>query len=207
MDLSREAALIEAVLLLENEPMEPRRLAAAVGLDAEAIGSAVEELRVALEAGGHGLEIVEIGGGYSLAPRHTLWDSLRERYGKSAENRLSRAALETLAIVAYSQPITRAEIESIRGVQADGMIRLLLARGLIHEVGRKDAPGRPGQYGTTKEFLKAFRLGSIADLPKLDGLERERFEPEERTEENPEPGEDGTADSARTSQAPGGSTR
>jgi len=182
MSLSREAGLVEAVLLLESEPLELRRLAAAAGLEPERAEAAVNELREALAEGGHGLEIVEIGGGYSFAPHRDLWESLRGRYGKSAENRLSRAALETLAIVAYSQPITRAEIESIRGVQADGMIRLLLARSFIREVGRKDAVGRPVQYGTTKEFLKAFRLASIADLPKLDGLERERFEQEERDE-------------------------
>ena len=182
MELSKEAALVEAVLLLESEPLELRRLATAAGLETEAAAAAVAELRSALEAGAHGLEIVEIGGGFSFAPRKDLWDDLRGRYGKSAENRLSRAALETLAIIAYSQPITRAEVESIRGVQADGMIRLLVSRSFIREVGRKEAVGRPVQYGTTKEFLKAFRLSSIADLPKLDGLERERFEQEEQEE-------------------------
>jgi segregation and condensation protein B len=182
MSLSREAALMEAVLLLESEPLELRKLAAAAGLEPARAEAAVTELREALAEAGHGLEIVEIGGGYSFAPHRDLWESLRGRYGKSAENRLSRAALETLAIIAYSQPITRAEIESIRGVQADGMIRLLVSRSFIREVGRKEAVGRPVQYGTTKEFLKAFRLASIADLPKLDGLERERFEQEERDE-------------------------
>jgi segregation and condensation protein B len=87
--------------------------------------------------------------------------------------------METLSIIAYSQPITRQEIESIRGVSADGMIKLLLARNMIKEVGKKEAPGRPVQYGTTKEFLKLFRLASIADLPKMDELDQERFEPEE----------------------------
>jgi len=84
--------------------------------------------------------------------------------------------METLSIVAYSQPITRAEIESIRGVSSDNMIRLLVSRNLVQEVGRKDAPGRPVQYGTTQDFLKVFRLSSIADLPKLDELDTERFE-------------------------------
>jgi segregation and condensation protein B len=199
MSLSRAAALVEAVLLLESEPLELRRLAVAADLEPEAAAAAVDELRAALAEAGHGLEIVEIGGGYSFAPHRDLWEGLRGRYGRSAENRLSRAALETLAIIAYSQPITRAEIESIRGVQADGMIRLLVSRSFIREVGRKDAVGRPVQFGTTKEFLKAFRLTSIADLPKLDGLERERFEQEERDErsddEAPEeaPGPEGTA--------------
>ncbi len=178
MELSRNAAIVEAILLLESEPVEPKMLAAAAGLAQEAVAEAIDELRQALEADRHGLEIAEIGGGYTFAPRKDLWESLRERYGKSNENRLSKAAIETLAIIAYSQPITRAEIESIRGVSADGMIKLLLSRSFIREVGKKDAPGKPVQYGTTKEFLKAFRLATIADLPKLDGLERERFEQE-----------------------------
>ena len=84
--------------------------------------------------------------------------------------------METLSIIAYSQPITRGEIEAIRGVSADNMIRLLAERNLIKEVGKKDIPGKPSQYGTTKDFLKFFRLNSIADLPKLDETESERFE-------------------------------
>lgn len=179
MELTKEAALIEAVLLLENDPVELRKLVTITGLSQEAVEAGISTLRAALEADGHGIEIVEIGGGLSFAPTKALWEQLRERYGKSAENRLSKAALETLAIIAYSQPITRAEIESIRGVSADGMIKLLSSRDFIREVGKKDIPGKPVQYGTTREFLKAFRLSTIADLPKLDGLERERFEPEQ----------------------------
>ena len=84
--------------------------------------------------------------------------------------------METLSIIAYSQPITRAEIEAIRGVSADNMVRLLMERNLIRETDKKDVPGKPIQYGTTKECLKFFRLNSIADLPKLDETESERFE-------------------------------
>jgi segregation and condensation protein B len=182
MELSKEAAVIEAILLLENEPVEARKLAVISGLSVEAVQEAVEMLRQALESDRHGLEIVEIGGGFTFAPRKDMWERLRERYGKSAENRLSKAAIETLAIIAYSQPITRAEIESIRGVSADGMIKLLMSRSFIREVGKKDVAGKPVQFGTTKEFLKAFRLATIADLPKLDGLERERFEQDQESE-------------------------
>jgi segregation and condensation protein B len=110
-----------------------------------------------------------------FAPKRQLWESLKGRYGKRNDNRLSRAALETLSIIAYSQPVTRGEIENLRGVSADNMIRLLLARNLIREAGKKEAPGKPLQYGTTKEFLKLFRLSSIADLPKLEEEDRERF--------------------------------
>ena len=84
--------------------------------------------------------------------------------------------METLAIIAYSQPVTKAEIRDYRGVSPDNMILLLAEKGLIREVGKKDVPGKPIQYGTTKEFLKVFRLNSIADLPKLSDRDRDRFE-------------------------------
>jgi Predicted transcriptional regulator containing the HTH domain len=96
--------------------------------------------------------------------------------------KLSRAAMETLAIIAYSQPITRAEIEAIRGVNVDAMIRLLVAKNLITELGKRDAPGKPMQYGTTNEFLKYFKLDSIEDLPKLDEIENARFSKPETPE-------------------------
>jgi segregation and condensation protein B len=101
---------------------------------------------------------------------------LRHHYGKKVDDKMSRAALETLSIVAYSQPVTRAEIDGIRGVNSSSTLKLLSERGLVREFGRKDGPGRPVQYATTKEFLQFFGLLSIADLPKLDEAERERFE-------------------------------
>ena len=117
-----------------------------------------------------------ITGGWTLVPKTEYWEQLKERYGEKNSGKLSKSAIETLSIIAYSQPVTRGEIESIRGVSADNMIRLLIERNLIKEVGRKDVPGRPIQFGTTKEFLKFFHLNSIADLPKLDENEEERFE-------------------------------
>jgi segregation and condensation protein B len=111
-----------------------------------------------------------------ISPKREYWENLKDSYGRKNETRFSKAALETLSIIAYSQPVTRSEVEAIRGVQADNMIHLLLEKELIREVGKKDAPGKPLQYGTTREFLKFFRLGSIADLPKLNENEAERFE-------------------------------
>ena len=122
------------------------------------------------------MELLHISGGWMICPKKDLWESLKDRYGKKTEGRLSRAAMETLSIIAYSQPITRAEIEAIRGASPDNMIRLLMDRDLIKEVGKKDVPGKPVQFGTTKEFLRLFRLNSIADLPKLDEPESGRFE-------------------------------
>jgi segregation and condensation protein B len=179
MELERVAALVEAVLFLENEPLELAALERITALGREELERALEFLAEEYRRESHGVELTQIGGGYALAPKAALWGELRTRYGRRNENRLSRAALETLSIIAYSQPITRAEIENVRGVSADGMIRLLLSRNIIKEVGKKDAPGRPVQYGTTKEFLKLFRLASIADLPKMDELDQERFERDE----------------------------
>ena len=175
MKLEHEAGLVEAVLFLESEPLELNLLAKATELSKEVVIEALAQLREEYSRPEHGLEIAEIAGGYAFVPKAELWVKLRERYGKKNEHRLSRAALETLAIVAYSQPITRGEIENIRGVQADTMIRQLIARNLIREVGKKDAPGKPTQYGTTKDFLKIFHLSSIADLPKLGEIDQERF--------------------------------
>lgn len=179
MQLEKELALVETVLFLESEPMDEAALSRATGLAPDIVALALEALREEYAPAVHGLEPVQSGGGWILAPKVELWEVLKERYGKKADSRLSRAALETLSIIAYSQPITRAEVESLRGVSADGMVRFLLEKGFIKEVGKKEAPGRPVQYGTTKDFLKYFRLGSIADLPKLDELDRERFEDED----------------------------
>jgi segregation and condensation protein B len=173
--LDKEAALVETVLFLESEPLDENVLSRITGLARDVVERALDFLVEECAASSRGLEPVRAGGGWILSPKAELWESLKDRYGKKNENRLSRAALETLSIVAYSQPVTRTEVEAIRGVSADGMVRFLLERDLIKEVGKKEAPGRPVQYGTTKEFLKYFRLSSIADLPRLDELERDRF--------------------------------
>lgn len=176
LNLDHEAALIETILFLESEPVDNAALSRISGLAKDVVEAAIEHLRDTLNAPAHGLELAEMGGGWMLAPKRELWEILKERYGRKNEQKLSRAALETLSIIAYSQPVTRAEVEAIRGVAADTMIRLLLDKQFIKEVGKKDAPGKPIQYGTTREFLKFFRLGSIADLPKLNETERDRFE-------------------------------
>ena len=176
MELDRETAIIEAILFLETEPASLADLVRISTLSKDVVMDAVALLEEKYTSPGHGLEIVEIGGGFLLSPKAELWDYLKERYGKKNEGRLSKAAVETLSIIAYSQPITKGEIESIRGVSAEGMLKLLLSKKLVRPVGKKEAPGRPVQYGTTKDFLKMFRLNSIADLPKLDDANRERFE-------------------------------
>ena len=174
--LEKETALIEAILYLENDPVDEPALARISGLAKEVVEASLDALKERYAQPDSGVELSKIGGGFLIAPKKEYWEILKERYGKKNEAKLSKAAMETLSIIAYSQPITRGEIEAIRGVSADNMMRLLLDRELIREVGKKDVPGKPVQYGTTKEFLKFFRLESIADLPKLDESESERFE-------------------------------
>jgi segregation and condensation protein B len=174
--VEKETALIEAILYLEADPVEEARLVHRSGLSRDVVRAALEALDARYAQADSGVELSRIGGGVMIAPKKDYWEILREHYGKRNEKFLSRAALETLSIVAYSQPITRAEIEAIRGVQADTMIRLLVERNLIHEVGKKDIPGKPTQFGTTREFLTLFRLESIADLPRLGESEVDRFE-------------------------------
>jgi segregation and condensation protein B len=174
--LDKEAALIEAILYLEAEPLDEAALARISGLSPEVVEQALGNLAERYTQSASGIELSRIGGGITLSPKREYWENLRERYGKRNESRLSRAAMETLSIIAYRQPITRGEIRGFRGVDPDNMIRLLAERQLIKEVGKKDVPGQPVQYGTTREFLQLFRLNSIADLPQLSEREIDRFE-------------------------------
>lgn len=176
VNLDKEAALVEAVLFLESEPMAVDAIAQATELSKDVVDECIETLAEKYRAENSGIELSMITGGWTLTPKRDVWDALKERYGNRNAGKLSRSAVETLSIIAYKQPITRAEIEAIRGVPPDNMIRTLMERQLIREVGKKDAPGRPSQFGTTKEFLKFFGLNSIAELPQLDEKERERFE-------------------------------
>lgn len=176
MQMHKEAALVEAVLFMESEPIDTLKIAKISQLSPEVVEKALEQLQDKYLADNSAFELSEIGGGWSLALKAEIIESLRDHYGKKADERLSRSALETLSIVAYSQPLTRAEIESIRGVSCSATLKLLQEKNLIKEVGRKEGPGRPVQFGTTKEFLQLFGLNTIADLPKLDDTEREKFE-------------------------------
>lgn len=176
MDLEKETSLIEAICFLEGDSLSIDALVRISDFSKEVVIASIERLKERYTQADCGLELIQIGGGWVITAKKELWTFLKERYGKKNESKLSRAAIETLSIIAYSQPITRGEIEAIRGVSADNMIRLLFERLLIKEVGKKNVPGKPTQYGTTKDFLKIFRLNSIADLPKLDETESERFE-------------------------------
>jgi segregation and condensation protein B len=169
--LLRDAALarLEAVLFSADEPLSLRRLAALAQLgSSEECQSALNRLHDLYETEGAAFQIVEIAGGFQLLTRPDFFPWLaRVRDARHAE-RLSGALLETLAIVAYRQPIMRADIEAIRGVQSGDALRELMERGLVRIAGRDQSLGRPIIYGTTKRFLQAFGLRDLSDLPPMD---------------------------------------
>ncbi len=176
LNLEHETGLVEAVLFLDSEPLNVEAISRASDLAPDIVEKCLDNLREKYSNPDSGIELSQITGGWTLTPKKEYWEVLKERYGNKNAGKLSRSAMEVLSIIAYKQPITRAEIEAIRGVPPDNMIRVLQERQLVREVGRKDGPGRPVQFGTTKEFLKFFGLNSIAELPQLDEKENERFE-------------------------------
>ncbi len=175
LNLDSETALLETVLFLESEPQSVEVLSKITQLSEDVVNECIERLKEKYTSPDSGIEVSLILGGWILTPKKESFDLVKERYGKKNEGRLSKAAIETLSIIAYSQPITRAEIESIRHVNVDNMMRILLDRKFIKEIKKKDIPGKPTLYGTTDDFLEFFHLQSIADLPQLDEAENERF--------------------------------
>ncbi|EKP93870.1 SMC-Scp complex subunit ScpB [Thermaerobacter subterraneus] len=155
---------VEALLFVAGEPLPASRMARILGVSEAVVREALEELAQACRAPGRGIELVEVAGGWQLVTRPEYSRAVEELL-QPRRQALSRAALETLAIIAYRQPVTRAEIEAIRGVQSDAGLRALLERGLVREVGRKEAPGRPILYGTTPLFLQQFGLRDLSELP------------------------------------------
>lgn len=137
------------------------------GADGRIIRTVIEGLRDEYEKEKRSFKIIEVAGGFQMATDPLYGEWLKKMYKSRQTNRLSGPALETLAIIAYRQPATRADIEFIRGVNVDGVIKNLMDRNIIRITGRKDVPGRPILYGTTKEFLLYFGLNSLNELPKL----------------------------------------
>jgi segregation and condensation protein B len=168
------AAAVECLLFVAGEPLPLQEIARALKCDDLEAEGALRELQLRLGAGGSGLQVVSIAGGWQLATRPEYAETIAVLLARG-ESKLSRAALETLAIVAYRQPVTQSEIEAVRGVSCGGVIKTLLERRLIYDAGRKQSLGRPILYATTPEFLHYFAIGDIAELPPLDEDERERL--------------------------------
>lgn len=186
-ELARDAnlATLEAILLVADEPLPARRLAALAGVkDANEARRLLRKLQALYERDGTAFQVEELAGGFQLLTRTEFhpWLARLRRVGN--EMRLSAAARETLAIVAYRQPIMRADIEAIRGVQCGELLRLLMEKGLVRIAGRHDSLGRPVLYGTSKKFLQVFGLRTLRDLPLVEELS---LPSKPRTSTDPEP--------------------
>jgi len=173
LDRRELRGIVEALLFAAETPLSAARIAGVIRSgNARLVRGIIEELRAEYDTRGSAFSVEELAGGYRVLTRpefHTWVRRLRQR---EQEDTLSQAALETLAIVAYRQPITRADIEDIRGVQSGYILRSLIEKSLVRVVGRTEELGRPLLYGTSGKFLDAFGLASLRDLPKLDELER-----------------------------------
>ena len=178
MEHDRLRSVIESLLFAAETPLTVHRLSEVLGgIEKKEIVAVLEELQAEYETAGRGFRLIEVAGGYQMRTPKENADWVKSLFrGRPA--RISRATLETLAIIAYKQPIIRAEIEAIRGVDVDGVLSTLLERRLVRIVARKDVPGRPFLYGTTTEFLELFNLKDLANLPTLKEMEEMTLPPE-----------------------------
>lgn len=168
MDRKLQKKTIEAFLFLSEEPVKTERLAVVISTNPEEAAVLVSELKEELISTDRGIQIFETAGGYQMGTLPQLAPYLEKAFSEDVSSNLSNAALEALAIIAYKQPVTRIEIESIRGVRSEHVLENLLKRKLIRISGRKEGPGRPLLYCTTVDFLKYFGLKELGDLPPLE---------------------------------------
>ena len=171
--------IIESLLFVSEEPLGLQQFKTVLEVtESEVIRDALAELAAEYDRRGGGFELREVAGGYQLRTRADYSEWVKKLL-KPSPTRLSRASLETLAIIAYKQPIIRADVEHIRGVDCGGVLRMLLEKKLIRVLGRKDLPGRPMIYGTTRKFLEVFNLKDLRDLPSPKEIEALGLEWEE----------------------------
>lgn len=171
MEREEIKSIVESLLFVADGPQPLQRFAEILDqLDRKLLQEILNELRDDFEKQNRGIRLVEVAGGYQLRTAKGNADWVKRFLG-GRPARMSKATLETLAIIAYRQPITKAEVEAIRGVDVDGVIGTLLERNLVRGIGRKDVPGRPFLYGTTPEFLQLFNLKDLSHLPTLKEME------------------------------------
>ncbi|PYO57898.1 MAG: SMC-Scp complex subunit ScpB [Candidatus Rokuibacteriota bacterium] len=168
--MSEAVDVLEALLFASDAPIEAERIQEVLELDSPAAARELTDaLRRRLDGEGRALQVLEVGGGFRLVTRPEVAPWLVKLQRSKTKSRLSRPALETLAIIAYRQPVSRPDVDAIRGVNSEGVLDNLLDRRMIRIGGRKDSPGRPFLYETTREFLVAFGLRDVSDLPKVEG--------------------------------------
>lgn len=175
MEEKNYEAIVEAILFTMGESVELEKIANAIELEKKETKEIIEKLQQKYETENHGVQIIELDGAYQMCTKNEMYEYLI-RIAKQPKKRvLTDVLLETLSIIAYKQPITKSEIEKIRGVSCDHAVNKLVEYNLISEIGRLDAPGRPMLFGTTEEFLRSFGVHSIEELPVLNEDQVEEF--------------------------------
>ena len=175
-------AHVEAILFTMGEAVEISRIAEAVGHDEDTVRKVIRNLMERYEDESFGVQIIELNGAFQMCTKASMYETIIKITNVPKKFTLTDVLLETLSIVAYKQPITKAEIEAIRGVNSDHSVNKLLEYNLICEVGRKNAPGRPCMFGTTEEFLRRFGMDSKESLPDIDPVLLEDFRSEAESE-------------------------
>ncbi len=184
MERQKEKAVLEAILFTMGESVEVERLASVIEEDKKTTRQLLLELKEEYEAKEGGITLMELEDSFQMCTRAEMYEYLIKIAKTPRKYVLTDTLLETLSIVAYKQPITRAEIEKIRGVSCDHAVNRLVEFGLIGEVGRMDAPGRPLLFGTTEEFLRSFGVKSLEELPELSAVQIEEFKIQAEQEAN-----------------------
>ena len=182
IELKLLLAKVEAILFTMGEAVEIRRIAEAVGHDEDTVRNCIRALSDRYKDDSFGIQIIELDGSFQMCTKPEMYESIIKLTNVPKKHVLTDVLLETLSIVAYKPPITKADIESIRGVNSDHSINKLLEYGLIEEVGRKNAPGRPCLFGTSEEFLRHFGISSIDELPVITPEKMEEFKSEAEDE-------------------------
>ncbi len=187
MELEKLEAAVEAILFTMGNSVEADKIAAAIGQDIKTTKKIIQGMTYKYQAVDRGIRILELGNAYQLCTKKEYYEYLIRIARQPRKYILTDVLLETLAIIAYKQPVTRQEIEKIRGVKSDHAVNKLLEYGLAEEVGRLDAPGRPILFGTTEEFLRNFGVSSVSELPPLPADRLAEFEEEAEKEALEEP--------------------
>ena len=175
MERTEAKAILEAILFTMGESVEIERLAVVIEEDKNETHGILLEMKAEYEKNGRGIALLELDDSFQMCTSGNMYDYLIKIAKTPRKNILTDTLLETLSIIAYKQPITRIEIEKIRGVSCDHAVNRLLEFGLVSELGRLDAPGRPLLFGTTEEFLRCFGVKSLADLPQMNPVQIEEF--------------------------------
>lgn len=171
MELNESIAIIEAVMFAHGDPITPEKLAEASGIDVETTAKLIEQLQRRYNVQESGLQVIRLNDGFQITTRPEYSSYIKSALETRKQQPLSQAAMETLSIIAYNQPVTKSFVEQVRGIDSSSVVNTLVERDLLEEAGRLDLPGRPVAYRTTDTFLRCFGISSLMELPPLPNQE------------------------------------